>query len=103
MENEFVSEELVPIPGTADTAAMSRGEPGLPLRFRWRKQEHTVVEVLRTWKSSKMDMGESYLKRHWYEILTDSRLQLTIYCERQQRSSGRPKSRWWVYTITYQT
>jgi hypothetical protein len=99
---EFVSEPLQPIAGTADTSAMSRGEPGLPRRFVWRKQEYAVMQVLRTWKSSGREgfSGEMYLRRHWFEIATDSALRMTIYCERQARSGKNPKSRWYVYTVT---
>ena len=100
---EFVSEPMTPVPGTADVSAMSRGEPGLPSRFVWRKQEHVVADLLRTWKSSIKELGESYLKRHWYEIVTGSGLVLTIYCERQRRNPTRPKARWWVYTVSYKT
>jgi hypothetical protein len=98
---EFVSEELKPVAGTADASAMSRGEAGLPRRFTWRNKEHAVIGVLRTWKSSTREggSGEMYLRRHWFEIVTDSRIQMTIYCERQARSASRAKSRWYVYTI----
>jgi hypothetical protein len=101
MSEEFVSEELVPIVGSADASAMSRGEPGLPREFTWRNQRHAVVEVLRTWKSSGPERGggEIYLRRHWHEILTDTGLRMTVYCERQARSRKRPKARWWVYTV----
>jgi Family of unknown function (DUF6504) len=102
-EAEFVSEELTPIPGTADTSAMSRGEPGLPKRFQWRKQEHSVERVLRTWKSSTPELGEMYLRRHWFEVLTDTGLCLTVYCERQRRIPNKPKARWWVYTVAHRT
>jgi phosphoribosylglycinamide formyltransferase-1 len=100
---EFVSEPLTPVAGTADTSAMARGEPGLPKSFRWRQREHAVVQVVRTWKSSTPELGEMYLRRHWFEVLTDTGLQLTIYCERQRRSPSRPKSRWWVYSAVYRT
>ena len=98
---EFVSEELKPVAGTFDAAAMSRGEAGLPRRFVWRNKEHVVVEVLRTWKSSGREgfSGEMYLRRHWFEIVTDSGFRMTIYCERQARSAQRAKSRWYVYTV----
>lgn len=100
---EFVSEALVPESGTADASGMSRGEPGVPARFRWRDQTHTVLQILAAWKTSGKERGgsEIYLRRHWYEILTDTHLRLTIYCERQARNRARPKARWWVYSIAH--
>jgi hypothetical protein len=98
---QFVSEPLTPTSGSADSAAMSRGEPGMPRQFTWRKQLHTVTQVLRSWKSSGPERGggEIYLRRHWHEVITDTGLRMTIYCERQASSRNRPKARWWVYTV----
>jgi len=99
---EFVSEEMTPVSGTADLAGLSRREPGLPGRFRWRGREYRVAGVVRTWKTHgpcKSGGGEVYLRRHWYKVLTDPRAVMTIYCERQARSSRRPKARWFIYTI----
>ena len=98
---EFVGEELKPVPGTADAAAMSRAEPGLPGRFTWRGREYRTAGLVRKWKSSgpcRSGGGEVYLRKHWYEILTDPPLLLTVYCERQPRTAKRPKARWWIYT-----
>jgi len=96
---EFVSESLLPAAGSADTSAMSRGEPGVPGQFTWRGRTHSVVQVLGTWKTSTADRGEMYLRRHWFEILTDSGMRMTIYCERQARNRGKPKARWWIYSV----
>ncbi len=103
---EFVSERLVPVPGTADTAGMAIGEPGLPGRFTWRDQEYAVIDVLRKWKTSgrckhgpSKGPTEMYLRRHWYEIRTDPDMVMTVYCQRQAESSKRAKARWWVYSI----
>jgi len=99
---DFICEPLEPIPGTGDAGLMSRGEPGLPRRFVWRDREHTVRHVLRMWKSSGRERGgvEIYLRRHWYLIVTDTGLKMTIYCDRQTRDRKRPKARWWVYTVS---
>ncbi len=99
---EFVSERLVPVAGTADMAGMSRGEPGLPGRFAWRGREYSVVGVLRKWKTSgpcDHGSGERYLRRHWYEIRTQPGLIMTIYCQRQAPSVKRRKGRWWIYSV----
>src|SRR5262245_45726183 len=103
VQDQFISEPLTPVPGAAYAAAMSRGEPGLPRMFTWRKQRHAVTAVLRSWKSSGREggkaTGEMYLRRHWHEIVTDTGLQMTVYCDRQARNRSRPKARWWVYTV----
>ncbi|HHH75613.1 MAG TPA: cytoplasmic protein [Phycisphaerae bacterium] len=101
-KEEFVSEALTPTPGTADASAMAKGEPGLPKRFTWRKQEYRITGVIRKWKTSSPchhGGNEIYLRRHWYKILTDPPMIMTIYCDRQGKLAKRPKARWWVYTI----
>ena len=40
-----------------------------------------------------------YLRRHWYKVLTDPPMIMTIYCDRQAKNRKKPKARWWVYTI----
>ena len=82
-----------------DAAAMSRGEPGLPTRFRWRGVEYRVAGVEQAWKTSTPDRGEMYLRRHWFRVRCESGEAMTLYCERQARSRGRAKARWWVYSV----
>jgi hypothetical protein len=99
---EFVCEAMTPVPGTGDAAGMARGEPGLPKRFTWRSQEYRIAGVIRAWKSSgpcRHGSQEMYLRRHWYKVLTDPPMIMTIYCDRQAKQRKHPKSRWWVYTI----
>jgi len=99
--DEFVSEPIAPVPGTADIGAMARGEPGLPARFTWRDTEYAVKAVIKAWKSSSCEggTGKLYLRRHWYMIQTDPAYEMTIYCERQARNRRAPKSRWWLYSV----
>lgn len=98
--DQFLSEPVTPVPGTFDPTAMSHGQPGLPSRFHCHGAEHTVAHVLRTWKSSNKGLcGDTYLRRHWYEVQTTTGLRITLYCERQKRNLKKPKQRWWVYTI----
>lgn len=102
MAERLVSEALKPLDGTFDTGAMARGEPGLPLRFRWRKREYAVVEVLDSWKETKESLdcpGCMYLKKHWYRVLTDDGTQMRLYFDRQPRRGARPTARWWVYSV----
>ena len=98
----FVCEAMTPVAGTGDTAAMARGEPGLPKRFEWRGAEYTVIEVIRVWKTtSRCTSGadEQYVRRHWWTIRTDPPATMTVYCDRQPKDRKHPKARWWVYTI----
>ena len=52
-EEEFVSEPIEPLGESFDAAAMGRGEPGLPERFRWRGRDIQVAAVLEKWNQSK--------------------------------------------------
>lgn len=96
---EFVSEAIVPVAGSFDASAMSRGEPGLPAQFTWRGKTYAVARLLSTWKSSTPERGEMYLRRHWFRIETTTGKQMTLYCERQTKNRNKPKARWWLYTI----
>jgi hypothetical protein len=97
---EFISEPIVPATGSADTSAMSRGEPGLPHEFTWRGKSYTVAHRLETWKTSTPDRGELYLRRHWFRIVTVTGERMTLYCERQAKNAKKPKARWWIYSIS---
>ncbi len=101
-KEDFVCEALTPVAGTGDVARMARGEPGLPKLFTWRGQEYRIAGVIRTWKTSgpcRSGSSEMYLRRHWYKILTDPPMIMTIYCDRQAKTRKRPKARWWIFTI----
>jgi phosphoribosylglycinamide formyltransferase-1 len=98
----FVCEPIVPVPGSGDSAGASRGEPGLPHAFDWQGRRYRLAGVVRAWKTSgpcRHGSGEMYLRRHWYRVLTDPPAIMTLYCDRQARTPGRPKARWWLYTI----
>jgi hypothetical protein len=96
---EFVCEPLRPL-GGFDVLAMSRGLPGLPAAFEWRGRRREIQHVLRQWKTSTREggVGELYLRRHWYEIVTGDGLRMTIYCDRQTKTRRKRPTRWWVYT-----
>lgn len=85
-----------------DTAAMARGEPGLPRKFRWRKRELEVAGVLETWRDygdCTHGSGERYLRKHGYRVRTTDGLILKIFF---QRSFGRSKTsavRWWLQSV----
>ncbi len=93
---KFVSEAVVP-QGEFDGAATGPGEPALPTAFAWRDEILTIAAVTGTRRGLKDDRGESYLKKHYYEVeLTDGRT-ATFYMDRQAKP-GRP--RWWLYTMS---
>ena len=99
---EFICEQLIPVAGTGDTAAMARGEPGLPGKFTWRDKEYKISGVISQWKTSspcRNGANEMYLRRHWYKVLTDPPLVMTIYFDRQAKDRKHPKARWWIYTV----
>jgi len=99
----FISETIVPVEASFDTAGMARGEPGLPQKFRWRKKEFIVTEVLERWKEHgpcRHGSGEHYVRKFGYRARTTDGTVFRIYF---QRSSGRGKlsvkSRWWVQSV----
>ena len=100
-DEEFICEELIPVAGTGDVAAMVRGEPGLPERFTWRGKEYRVLGIVKKWKTlGRCETGanEMYLRRHWYRILAEPRATMTVYFDRQPKNRKRPKARWWIYS-----
>jgi len=102
MREEFVSEPIRPVAGTADTRAMTTGAPGLPGRFLWRDREYAVAAVLETWKETsrcKSGSDEQYVRKHWYRVRTEDGAEMKLYFERQARSARQRKARWWLYTV----
>ena len=102
MDEQFVSESINPVPGTADTSRMAVGEPGLSRSFSWRNRRYDIAEILEKWKESspcRNGSAEVYLRKHWYSVRTTTGQIMKIYFERQARSQRQAKSRWWLYTI----
>jgi hypothetical protein len=100
MGEQFIGEAIQPVQGTADAARMARGEPGLPRQFRWRSEVVQIAQVLGVWKETgpcRHGSGEQYVRKHWFEVLTDSGVRMKIYFERQARSST--KQRWWLFSV----
>ena len=101
MVEQFISETIQPVVETIDVARMCTGEPGLPRQFRWRSQTTEIARVLSTWRETgpcRHGSGERYVRKHWFEVLTDSGETMKIYFERQPRSR-KNKDRWWLFTI----
>lgn len=100
-QERFVSEELSPVPDALDLSQSSPGEPAIPRQFRWRRATVEIRQVLRKWTSTsgcRHGSGEQYVRRHWYEIVTTDDRHMTLYFDRQARSSRERKKRWWVYS-----
>jgi hypothetical protein len=49
---QFISEAITPVDASFVTSSMYAGEPGLPVRFRWRDTLYEVARVLEQWKST---------------------------------------------------
>ena len=99
----FLGRAIDPVAGSFDTAAMSRGEPGLPRQFILDGKEIVVAGVIETWKTSgpcRHGSGEMYLRRHWWRIVTADGATMTLYCDRQAKDRKRPKARWWAFSVT---
>jgi hypothetical protein len=91
----FVSRPLVPS-GEGFVTAASGAQPPVPGSFLWEGRTLVVAAVLRSWRSSKGDRGDNYLKRHWFELQTLDGARLEVYYDREAR---RGASHWWLYTI----
>lgn len=102
MHERFVSEAIEPVAATFDAARMAVGEPGLPRQFIWRGRTIEIVQLLRTWKDTgpcRHGSPERYVRKHWFEVLTDDGSTMKIYFERQPRRGPKAK-RWWLFTVT---
>lgn len=98
---EFISESIAPVAGTADTGTMAAGVPGLPRAFTWRGETLTVAEVRCTWRETgpcTHGSGEMYLRKHWFEVRTDTGKTALIYFERRPCGANK-KTRWWLFTL----
>ena len=102
MKETFISESIKPCPGAFTTSALVSGAPGVPQSFVWRQTTYDVAAVLETWKETgpcSHGSHEVYVRKHGYRIITADGTKMTIYFERQARSSRQKKARWWLYSI----
>ena len=101
IKQEFVSEPITPVVATADPKSMAAGGPALPREFNWRGKALEIAAVLHTWHETgpcTHGSGESYVRKHWFEVETTSRQRAKIYFERQPRG-GKRIQRWWLFSI----
>ncbi|MFQ5463106.1 MAG: DUF6504 family protein [Phycisphaerae bacterium] len=99
---ELISESIDPVGGALDTAAMGRGEPGVPRAFQWRGVVRTIAKTRAVWKHASREgaqaQGELYLRRHYYRFEMDDGSEWVVYFLRQTPPSGSAKKRWFLYT-----
>lgn len=92
---KFVSRPIQP-EGEGLFTPATGGEPPVPSAFRWEDQTLVVRAVNRSWRTTKGDRGDNYLKRHWFELQTACGRTIEVYYDRQAR---RGAALWWLYTI----
>ncbi len=100
----FVSETIEPLRGEFDASRMAMGEPGVPRRFRWRKEVWEDVQVLgdgtRQFGDCAHGGGERYVRRHVYRCRMAHG---PVFHLAFQRSFGRAKftraGRWRIVQI----
>jgi len=99
----FVSEPITPLDQSFDPSRMASGEPGVPQRFRWRKQEIAVAAILESWREfgdCAHGSGERYVRRHCYRVQTVAGPVMTLTFQRSfGRARFRIKSRWRLLNI----
>lgn len=93
---KFVGQSIAPA-GDGFLTPASGSEPPVPRAFRWNGRTFDVSAVLRSWRTTRTDRGDVYLKRHWFELETTSGEKLEVYFDREARR-GAP--RWWLYSLT---
>jgi len=92
----FISKPIEPDGVAFGLDALGRAEPALPPAFRFGNERLEVGTVLRTWRSTKTDRGDVYLKRHWFEFrLRDGRIAVVYF----DRTARRQEPRWYLYTL----
>ncbi len=102
MPERFISEPIKFLTETADTSRMAIGEPGLPSEFVWRGETVVVLALLRSWRETgkcRHGSPEMYIRKHWYEVVSDSDGTMKLYFERQA-GGGRGGARWWLFSVS---
>ncbi len=82
---------------------MGRGEPGVPRAFSWRGERYEIERVEASWKSHGEDRGDTYVRRHWYDVITTDGKRMRLYFDRNPGRRGSSRSRWWLYSVEQPT
>lgn len=98
MPKRFVCEPLVACYGEGGDGEVSvtMHEPALPPAFLWRQERIVIAGTVARRRSSKVDRGDTYLKRHWYDLQTGDGRIVTVYYD---RAAKRGAPHWWLYSI----
>ncbi len=73
--------------GEGFLTAAGGGEPPVPRAFLWGDRRLCVGAIVRSWRSTKSDRGDAYLKRHWFELTIESGERIEVYYDREARRS----------------
>ncbi len=92
----FVGKAITP-EGALDVTALAQGEPSLPAAFTYAGERLEVHELHKSWRSTKDDRGDTYVKKHWFEFETADGRTAVVYFDRGART-GAP--RWFLYTLS---
>ena len=98
----FISEAIVPAAATCDTALMAQGGPGLPREFLWRGEALAIKSIVRSWNDTgrcRNGSGEQYVRKHWFEVISDRDEVMKVYFDRQPRGGARAP-RWWLFSVS---
>jgi hypothetical protein len=98
----LISEPIEPLLDETAERPFLAGEPIVPSRFRWRDTEYRVDAILESWKeysSGSRQMPERYLRKHWFHVRAHDGTEMKLYFERQARSKGTERARWWIFTV----
>jgi hypothetical protein len=105
-DQEFVSEPIVPEPGSFTTGPMAAGLGSLPAAFTWRNRRYEIIECFDQAKVSAPEGGveghERYLRRQVFSVRLHTGQAATLYLERHARrgaSRRAARRRWFLYSI----
>ena len=63
------------------------------------RQRYAIAAAVRSWKGYGEDRGDTYARKHWFEIDTECGYRMRIYFDRNPARSGSRLGRWWLYSI----
>ena len=92
----FVSKPIIVHGSSISADSIGRPEPGCPAAFVFEGTRYEILALLRSWRSTKTDRGDVYLKRHWFEVQTNGGIAVMYF----DRAAKRTQSSWWLYSFS---